>query len=159
MGTTLRIDIEKAHETAALTPARRSLRHCYYRTLANNFFSLVFLFVFLGFWLVNSIHPVPLASWGTSASQGLELKPVKWKALCEQSDIRIAKATVLYDGSGRMYDMALKLHEAHNKWFGYDMHVLRSKIVKGGLNQALWLQQLIIEELQKPVEEPLEWIL
>jgi hypothetical protein len=105
------------------------------------------------------VYPLLQASRATATSQGLFLRPIEWKAVREQSDIRIAKATILYEGSHGMYDLALKLHDAHNERFGYDMHVLRSRIVKGGLNKALWLQQLIIAELQKPVKEQVEWIL
>jgi hypothetical protein len=159
MGTSPHLDLEKANKAAAMTPTRHKLRPCYYRILANNLCSVILLFFFLGFWLVTSVYPLPRASWATAASQGLFLQPVEWKAVRIQSDIRIAKATILYEGSHGMYDLALKLHNAHNERFGYNMHVLRSRIVKGGLNKALWLQQLIIAELQKPVEEQVEWIL
>jgi hypothetical protein len=149
-------DVEKAGDTAAMPNLRRSCR--YYLNLINNVFGLTLLFLGLGFLLYGAMYPVP-ASPVPSFPQGLFLRPMVWKAVREQSDICIAKATILYEGGHGMYKNALLLHEAHNERFVYYMHVLRSKIVRGGLNKALWLQQLIIAELQKPVEEQMEWIL
>ncbi|KAF2660032.1 glycosyltransferase family 34 protein [Lophiostoma macrostomum CBS 122681] len=39
------------------------------------------------------------------------------------------------------------------------MHVLRVPIAKGFTNRLLWLQQLIIEELQKPESGRVDWIM
>ena len=93
------------------------------------------------------------------SSQILTLIPVTWKATKDQSDIRIAKATILYSPSNSVYDHALALHEEHNKKWGYEMHILRTPVVKGSSDTLLWLQHTIITELQKPVEERTEWIL
>jgi hypothetical protein len=77
-----------------------------------------------------------------------------------QSDIRITKATISYgERSNPAYEKALKSHEAHDEKWGYEMRVLRSRIVKGGLNKLLWLQHLIVEEMQKSLEKQVEWIL
>jgi hypothetical protein len=151
-------DVEKAGDTAAMPNLRRSCR--YYLNIFNNVFGLTLLFLGLGFLLYGSIYPLSASpAPPLSFPQGLFLRPMVWKAVREQSDMRIAKATILYEGSHDMYENALQLHEAHNERFGYDMHVLRSRIVRRGLNKALWLQQLITAELQKPVEEQVEWIL
>ncbi|KAH6857350.1 hypothetical protein BKA58DRAFT_286891, partial [Alternaria rosae] len=53
----------------------------------------------------------------------------------------------------------LALNELHTQNFGYTSHVLQKPIVRGALNKLLYLQSLIITELQKPVEEQKEWIL
>jgi hypothetical protein len=93
-------------------------------------------------------------------SKGLVLQPVTWNAVRTQSDIRIAKATISYEErSNPTHEKALKSHNAHDEEWGYEMHVLRSRIVKGGLNKLLWLQHLIVEEMQKPLEKQVEWIL
>ena len=70
------------------------------------------------------------------------------------------KATVLYDGGSKLYGKVVNLHGRHGgKGWGYHIHVLRSRIVKGALNKPLWLQEMITSELRKPVEKRVEWIL
>jgi hypothetical protein len=83
----------------------------------------------------------------------------KWTPIRLPSEIRIAKATIAYDPMNQIYDGALALHDQHNKRYGYEMHILRTPLVKGFANKMLWLQQTIIAELQRNVAERAEWIL
>ncbi|KAI4682739.1 uncharacterized protein J4E84_007203 [Alternaria hordeiaustralica] len=83
---------------------------------------------------------------------------IPWAPTRSQSDLRIAKATILYDF--RKPDTGtLALDDLHTQNFGYASHILQTPIVRGALNKFLYLQSLIITELQKPIEDQKEWIL
>jgi hypothetical protein len=83
------------------------------------------------------------------------LQTIPWIPTCLPSDTRIAKATILYTPAS---ERSLALHSVHNAAFGYEMHVLRTPIVRGFANILLWLQHLIVSEMLKNVEERMEWI-
>ncbi|KAF1844373.1 glycosyltransferase family 34 protein [Cucurbitaria berberidis CBS 394.84] len=117
------------------------------------------LALILGLCMLLSYTYPSLVSTLTSGAHNLTLTPAPWNATRQQNDIRIAKATIHYDRSNALYSQALALHEGHNKQFGYEMHVLRRRIVRGALNRLLFVQQLIITELQKREEERVEWIM
>ncbi|KAG9381380.1 Glycosyltransferase family 34 protein [Pyrenophora tritici-repentis] len=87
-------------------------------------------------------------------------KPVAWNPIRRQANLRIAKATILYDGGSELYEKAISLHDQHiGEGWRYKIHVLRSRIVRGALNKPLWLQEIITSELRKNVEDRVEWIL
>jgi hypothetical protein len=90
---------------------------------------------------------------GAITATGLVLEPVD----LQHSDIRIAKATILYDGANGILTQALKMHEEEGQ--GYEVHVLREPIVKGFADQLLWLHEVVVKELRKRGEERVEWIL
>ncbi|KAI4690332.1 hypothetical protein J4E81_007485 [Alternaria sp. BMP 2799] len=113
---------------------------------------LVNLHVFFGYSIFNLIPS------NTSASPNVLPDFIPWTPTRSQSDLRIAKATVVYDSKKHDTD-TLALDELHNQNLGYTSHILQTPIVRGALNQFLYLQSLIITELQKPVEEQKEWIL
>jgi hypothetical protein len=69
------------------------------------------------------------------------------------SGSRIAKATVVYPRSPILYTTAPALHEKQNKQFGYNMHILRQPILKGGANILYWLVSLIVSELQRDLSK------
>lgn len=72
---------------------------------------------------------------------------------------RIAKATMLYGRKNAILERVVNSHFTHNRLHGYEMHVLRSRLTKGYTNKLLWMQQLIMEELQKPKTKRVEWIM
>ncbi|KAI4923479.1 hypothetical protein J4E85_008517 [Alternaria conjuncta] len=115
----------------------------------------VSLHVFFGYSIFN------LIPWNTSATldhSNAIPEFLPWVPTRSQADLRIAKATILHDN--RKYDTRnLALDDLHTQNFGYTSHILQTPIVRGALNKFLYLQSLIITELQKPVEEQKEWIL
>ncbi|KAI4910507.1 uncharacterized protein J4E92_010435 [Alternaria infectoria] len=125
------------------------------RLLIGTILLLVTLHVLSGCSIFNLIPS------GTSATPNLpndlsEFLP--WVPTRSQSDLRISKATVLYDS--KKHDTGtLALDDLHTQNFGYTSHVLQTPIVRGALNKFLYLQSLIITELQKPIEDQKEWIL
>ncbi|KAI4947930.1 hypothetical protein J4E86_008447 [Alternaria arbusti] len=83
---------------------------------------------------------------------------IPWTPKRLQADLRISKATILYNF--RQHDRDnLALDELHTQNFRYTSHILQTPIVRGALNKFLYLQSLIITELQKPIEDQKEWIL
>jgi len=125
------------------------------RLLIGTTLLLVSLHVFFGCSIFN------LISSDTSATPYLANaipQSIPWAPTRLQADLRIAKATALYD-SKKHDTRNLALDELHNQNFGYTSHILQTPIVRGALNKILYLQSLIITELQKPVEDQKEWIL
>ncbi|KAF2715621.1 glycosyltransferase family 34 protein [Pleomassaria siparia CBS 279.74] len=72
---------------------------------------------------------------------------------------RVAKASMLYGPPNFLYEAAIESHARHNKLHGYEMYVSRTAITKGYWNKLLWLQHLMVTELQKPEGERLHWIM
>jgi hypothetical protein len=103
--------------------------------------------------LVVILYAILLPASRIRHQADLGLTPVCRALLQSQSDIKIAKATVMYDASADLYKQAVKLHKQQNKRYGYEMHVLRTPIDRGFANVFLWLQYLIINEMQKAIEE------
>lgn len=82
---------------------------------------------------------------------------------------RIGKVTMLYynkvDEASVAYENGLLSHREHNERFGYPHYVLRAPIVteingeKSMWSKEAYLIQLLTEELAKPTEQRLEWLL
>lgn len=72
---------------------------------------------------------------------------------------RLAKVTIAYPPLPKQHQQALNLHRAQNERFRYAQYTMQRPIVKGGANILYFVSSLITTELQKPVEEQVEWIL
>ncbi|CAE7031158.1 hypothetical protein CFE70_004378 [Pyrenophora teres f. teres 0-1] len=146
-------------KSAMITPRTKRL---YYRQVIRMLFvSVIFVFGTSVLFASNAVlQSHSHARHAVAPSTLTALKPVPWNPTRQQADLRIAKATILYDGGSELYDKVITLHDQHagEEW-GYKMHVLRSRIVRGALNKPLWLQEIITSELRKNVEERVEWIL
>lgn len=57
------------------------------------------------------------------------------------------------------FEKALESHEEHSRRHNYPMFVLRKPILDGVWNKPLNLLSTIIEELNKPEDQRLEWLL
>lgn len=141
-------------------PLSRTRRLQYRQTMRVLIYSIISVagisILFAGYSVLSYSHP----RYPVAPSTHTVHKPVPWDPERQQKDLRITKATVLYDGESKLYGKVVNLHARHGgKGWGYHMHVLRSRIVKGALNKPLWLQELITSELRKPVEKRVEWIL
>lgn len=93
-------------------------------------------------------------------SRDSTLEVTDWNPIRQQSDICVSKATILYPPSDVIYTRSLTLHSQHNDRFGYEMHVLRTPIVRGYANTLLWVQHVIVGEIMKKEKrDGSEWIL
>lgn len=72
---------------------------------------------------------------------------------------RISKASMLYGPQNDIYDRAIESHKRHNEIHGYNMHVLRRGVTNGYWNKYAYLLSLVVQELAKPTEERIEWIM
>jgi len=136
----------KRHSSAHTHVARpHSLRSIYTKCLVT--LALVSLTIYVLTYLTPS---------GISTNTGLVFQPIQWNITRDPSEVRIAKAAILYDShSNAIWTKALELHQAQ----GYEVHVLRKEIVKGFADQYLWLHEIIVKELRKKSEVQAEWIL
>ncbi|KAG9191595.1 hypothetical protein G6011_10329 [Alternaria panax] len=126
-----------------MPPLNRSLRR--YRDTIRLVFGIVTLILgfsaFLGCTVLDLIFP--------SASEATH-------AL----DLEILKTTIFYGSSKKTHEAhILTFHAFYDEHFSYKTDFLRTPIVRGGLNKLLHLQSLIINELQEPIEQQIEWIL
>lgn len=71
---------------------------------------------------------------------------------------KIAKATMLFDQND-LYERALNTHRHHNAKHGYKLKVLDRPVTEGYWNKLLYLLSLMTEELAKPAEDRLEWLM
>lgn len=72
---------------------------------------------------------------------------------------RIAKASMLYGQYNNLYERALRSHARHAQRWGYPMHVLRHDISVGFWSKPTYLLSLVLQELRKPAEERVDWLL
>lgn len=72
--------------------------------------------------------------------------------------MRIKKATAIVGQPNHLYEAALKTHERHNEIHGYGMQVLRQKIAGNFWAKPSFLLSMIVEELAKPEEERVDWV-
>ncbi|KAI9732445.1 MAG: hypothetical protein M1834_001653 [Cirrosporium novae-zelandiae] len=70
----------------------------------------------------------------------------------------IGKVTILV-GDNPTYERAIKTHERHNENFGYPMSLLRWGILDDVWTKPAYILSVILNELTKPEEERLQWLL
>lgn len=75
-----------------------------------------------------------------------------------QSKPTIAKVMMIY-GDKPIYQRALDTHREHSRRFGYPHIVLRTSILDSVWSKPAILLSLLLQELQKPPSERLEWLL
>ncbi|KAK6535612.1 hypothetical protein TWF694_002067 [Orbilia ellipsospora] len=75
---------------------------------------------------------------------------------------KLAKVCMLYYDNVTVdtiaYEAAIDSHLAHNERFGYRSFVLRRGMLSGYYTKPAYLIYLLLQELVKPVEERLEWL-
>ena len=65
----------------------------------------------------------------------------------------------MQDRDNELYEGALRSHEEQNRLYKYEMKVLRKTIMNKYLSTPAYLLALVIEELAKPEEERMEWLM
>ncbi|KAH8645289.1 hypothetical protein IG631_02753 [Alternaria alternata] len=160
LGATFSLHLKSSSTKATtMTPPNRSLRH--YRHMNRPVLCFLMLIagicVFFGCTTSNLISPNVLK---VTNSPNLESDSILWMPIRKQGDWKIVKATMYYESGDKTQNARiLTPHDFHNEYFRYETHTLRMPIVRGALNRFLYLQSLVIKELQKPIEQRMEWIL
>lgn len=71
----------------------------------------------------------------------------------------IGKATLNFHGDDSTFIRALKTHEMHNERYGYPMFLLQEPLIEGNFSKPAYLLSVLLDELRKPEEHRLQWIL
>jgi hypothetical protein len=62
-------------------------------------------------------------------------------------------------GNNTVYERAIATHKEHCRRLGYPLFLLRRQVLDGVWNKLAYLVSLIVQELEKPANERLEWLL
>ena len=69
------------------------------------------------------------------------------------------KVTGLYGEDDALYNDAIASHAEHDRLHGYEMNVVRGKIVNAQRSRPAYLLSLLVRELAKGADERDEWIM
>ena len=72
---------------------------------------------------------------------------------------KIGKMTISFGEPDAVYDRAIRSHELHNELMGYKQFVLRERIMSGLWTKHAYILSVITNELTKPVDERLKWVM
>lgn len=61
-------------------------------------------------------------------------------------------------GNNSVYERAIETHKEHCNRLGYPLFILRREVLDGVWNKLAYLISLIVQELEKPEDERLEWL-
>ncbi|KAL2373302.1 hypothetical protein RJ035_002056 [Blastomyces gilchristii] len=88
--------------------------------------------------------------------------PVKYQAIASpvkhHVQPKVGKVTMLW-GNNPVYERALKTHEEHSRRLGYPLFKLQAPVLDGFWNKMAIILSVLLQELQKPVDDRLEWLL
>ncbi|KAF3805921.1 hypothetical protein GCG54_00013595 [Colletotrichum gloeosporioides] len=77
----------------------------------------------------------------------------------DRENPRIATVTAQFGEPQHHYQRALRTHLVHSIIHGTDVHVLCENIVDDLWNKPAFILSILLDELAKPLEERLEWLL
>lgn len=72
---------------------------------------------------------------------------------------RFAKVTVMSGFEDIAYEQALDTHVQHAVRHGYPMYIARENAVDGIFNKIAYIQNILLNELYKPKDQRVEWLL
>lgn len=109
------------------------------------------------YFLFQSFHPQhSLAATTANSLQKVGVPvPSRWT---HAEPPRITKVTSNLNRN-ELFESAFATHEAQNELHGYDLRVLRDRTSDGWKNQAAFLLSIVMNELEKPVEQRTGWLL
>lgn len=70
----------------------------------------------------------------------------------------IGKVTMLY-GNNLVYERAFQTHQEHSHRWGYPLLALRNPVLDGVWNKNFVLLSALVQELEKPPDRRLQWLL
>lgn len=82
--------------------------------------------------------------------------PSSWRTATSS---RIMKVTALFGEPNELYEAAVRTHEEHDSLHGYDLKILRERIVGNFWSKPAYLLSLVVTELAKPEEDRTEWLM
>ncbi len=74
-----------------------------------------------------------------------------------QKSPQICKITQRFEPINELYEASLRSHEEHDRQYKYGMKVLRVQTVETFYTRQAHLLSVIVEELQKPLKERVDW--
>jgi hypothetical protein len=72
---------------------------------------------------------------------------------------RIGKVTATFGEPDPPYEDAIQSHQIHNEIHGYPHYILREHMIRGLWSKHGWIMTIIGEELAKPEDERLQWLM
>lgn len=72
---------------------------------------------------------------------------------------RVAKITLLSGIEDLAYEKALETHREHARIHGYPMYIARETAWAGAYNKIAYLMDILLNEMFKPPEDRVEWLL
>lgn len=80
-------------------------------------------------------------------------------SLAKPAFAKFAKITASFGEPDPAYEAAIASHDLHNKLHGYQHFILREQMLKGLWSKHAYILSIIGNELVKPVEERLAWVM
>jgi hypothetical protein len=108
--------------------------------------------------VVTPVEPVIDPSYNQTMAPGngtIQLIPENPSA----KQPRFAKIAVASGFEDILYERALETHFAHAKKHGYPMYMARENAAEGMFNKIAYILDILLNELFKPAEERVEWLL
>ena len=72
---------------------------------------------------------------------------------------KVAKVSVIYGEVNQHYLGAIETHQRHADRHGYPFYILRNPVADGYWNKAEYLHSVLVQELSKPTDERVEWLM
>ncbi|KAI9374064.1 hypothetical protein BJX61DRAFT_499936 [Aspergillus egyptiacus] len=69
----------------------------------------------------------------------------------------IGKVMMIY-GNNPVYQRAVETHKEHCRRLGYPLFLLQQEVLEGVWNKLAYISSLIVQELQKPEDQRLQWL-
>ncbi|KAI7128283.1 hypothetical protein KC352_g31697, partial [Hortaea werneckii] len=103
-----------------------------------------------------SIGPTEIEHTTRESLQAINnFAPASWRA----PRAKVTKVTALFGEENEIYEAAIRTHDEHNRLHGYEMKVLREKVVSSFWSKPAYLLATLVDELAKPAEVRTEWIM
>lgn len=71
----------------------------------------------------------------------------------------IGKVTISFGEGDEVYERAIQSHELHNRQMGYSQFILRERLVPGLWSKHAYIFSIIVQELSKPEDQRLKWLM
>jgi hypothetical protein len=72
---------------------------------------------------------------------------------------RLMKLTIVYGPNNQLYERAIKTHHRHAERWGHESRTLRQEMATNFWNKPTFMLQALLDELQKPPADRVEWLM
>lgn len=87
------------------------------------------------------------------------LEVVPEVAIGSNSRPKFAKIAVASGFEDVLYERALQTHIDHSERWGYPLYMARENAADGMFNKVAYIMTILLNELYKPAEDRMEWLL